>query len=35
MSKQKNQLSSDEVVKLAVAALEDLKAQDILSINVR
>jgi ribosome-associated protein len=35
MSKQKNQLSSDEVVKLAVAALEDLKAQDVLSINVR
>jgi ribosome-associated protein len=35
MTKQKNQLSSDEVVKLAVAALEDLKAQDILSINVR
>lgn len=35
MSKQKNQLSSDEVVKVAVAALEDLKAQDILSINVR
>jgi len=35
MSKQKNQLSSDAVVKLAVAALEDLKAQDILSINVR
>jgi len=33
--KQAHQLSSEEVAKLAIAALEDVKAQDIVSINVR
>ena len=33
--KQAHQLTSDEVAKLAIAALEDVKAQDIVSINVR
>ncbi|MBP8171066.1 MAG: ribosome silencing factor [Pseudomonas sp.] len=28
-------MSSEEVAKLAIAALEDVKAQDIVSINVR
>ena len=33
--KQAHQLTSEEVAKLAIAALEDVKAQDIVSINVR
>ena len=32
--KQAHQLTSEEVAKLAIAALEDVKAQDIVSINV-
>lgn len=35
MQKQKQPMPSEELVKLVVAALEDLKAQDIISINVR
>ena len=33
--KQAHQLTSEEVAKLAIAALEDVKAQDIVSFNVR
>ena len=33
--KQAHQITSDEVAKLVIAALEDVKAQDIVSINVR
>lgn len=33
--KQAHQMTSDEVAKLVIAALEDVKAQDIVSINVR
>ncbi len=33
--KQAHQMTSEEVAKLVIAALEDVKAQDIVSINVR
>ena len=33
--KQAHPMTSDEVAKLVIAALEDVKAQDIVSINVR